>query len=79
VSALSGPVPRGLRVAFLVLTVAAIALAVVAAVRGVWFLTVICGLFAVLNLGVLWTTRTPRTAVDRPAAPGTAAPPAPTR
>lgn len=57
VSALSGPVPRGLRLAFLVLTVVVIALAVFAGVRGVWFLTVVCGLFAVLNLGVLWTTR----------------------
>ncbi|HEV7656567.1 MAG TPA: hypothetical protein VGP36_17785 [Mycobacteriales bacterium] len=59
-SAISGPVPTGLRLAFVVLTVAAIALAVFAAVRGVWFLTVICGLFAVLNLGVLWTTRSRR-------------------
>lgn len=56
-SAISGPVPRGLRATFVVLTLAAVALAVVAGVRGVWFLTVICGLFAVLNLGVLWTTR----------------------
>jgi hypothetical protein len=59
-SALSGPVPSGLRVAFVVLTLAAIALAVVAGFRGVWFLTVICGVFALLNLGVLWATRTPR-------------------
>ena len=59
VSAISGPVPRGLRAAFVVLTAAALALAVFAGVRGVWFLTVICALFAVLNLGVLWTTRTP--------------------
>jgi hypothetical protein len=59
VSTLSGPVPRGLRVAFLLLTLAAVALAAYAGVRGVWFLTAICGLFAVLNLGVLWTTRTP--------------------
>jgi hypothetical protein len=59
VSALSGPVPRGLRAAFVVLTVAALALAVLAGMRGVWFLTVICGLFAILNLGVLWTTRAP--------------------
>jgi uncharacterized membrane protein len=57
VSALSGPVPRGIRVAFLVLTVVVIAFAVFAAVRGVWFVTVICGLFALLNLGALWTTR----------------------
>ena len=42
---------------FVVLTVAAIALAVFAGLRGVWFLTAICVLFAVLNLGVLWTTR----------------------
>ena len=65
-SALSGPVPRGLRMTFVVLTVAAIALAVLAGLRGVWFLTVICGLFAVLNLGVLWTTRS-ATAADHPA------------
>jgi hypothetical protein len=58
VSAISGPVPSGLRVAFVVLTLAAIALAVFAGFRGVWFLTAICGLFALLNLGVLWTTRT---------------------
>jgi hypothetical protein len=64
VSALSGPVPSGLRLAFVVLTVAAIAFAVFAGFRGTWFLTAICGLFAVLNLGVLWTTR-PATA-DRP-------------
>lgn len=63
-SAFSGPVPSGLRVAFVVLTVAAIALAVFAGFRGVWFLTTICGLFAVLNLGVLWTTRS--ATVDRP-------------
>ena len=51
--------------AFVVLTLAAIALAVFAGFRGVWFLTVICGLFAVLNLGVLWTTRSTAGA-DRP-------------
>ena len=56
-STLSGPLPRGLRVAFLVLTVVVIGFAVFAAVRGVWFVTVICGLFALLNLGALWTTR----------------------
>lgn len=56
-SQLSGPVPRGLRVAFLVLTVVVIAFAVFAAVRGIWFVTVICGIFALLNLGALWTTR----------------------
>ena len=58
VSALSGPVPRGLRLAFVLLTVAAIAFAAFAAVRDVWFLTVVCGVFAILNLGVLWATRT---------------------
>jgi uncharacterized membrane protein len=57
VSALSGPVPPGLRVAFLVLTVVVIGFAVFAAVRGVWFVTVICGVFALLNLAALWTTR----------------------
>ena len=61
VSALSGPVPPGLRVAFLVLTAVVIALAVFAAVRGVWFVTVICGVFALLNLAALWTTRAART------------------
>jgi hypothetical protein len=61
VSALSGPVPRGLRAAFVVLTLAALALAVFAGIRGVWFLTVICALFAMLNFGVLWTTRAPAT------------------
>ena len=75
VSTLSGPVPRGLRLAFVVLTVAAVALAVFAGLRGVWFLTGICGLFAVLNLGVLWTTRA-RPDAERPATPGTATPPA---
>ena len=78
-STLSGPVPRGLRVAFVVLTAAAIALAVFAGLRGVWFLTAICGLFAVLNLGVLWTTRGPRDEAGTPATPDTAAPPAPPR
>jgi len=79
VSAISGPVPRGLRLAFVVLTAAAVALAIFAGLRGVWFLTAVCGLFAVLNLGVLWTTRAPREATDGPdrsAAPGTATPPA---
>ena len=57
VSALSGPVPPGLRLAFVVLTVAAVAVAVLAAIRGVWLLVLITGLFAVLNLWVLWTTR----------------------
>jgi hypothetical protein len=78
VSALSGPVPGGLRVAFVVLTVAAIALAVFAGFRGVWFLTAICGLFAVLNLGVLWTTRRSTGAAER-ATPDTATPPPPPR
>ena len=50
--------------AFVVLTVAAISLAVFAGFRGVWFLTVVCGVFAVLNLAVLWTTRS-ATAGDR--------------
>ncbi len=58
VSALSGPVPRGLRLTFVVLTLASIAFAVVAGMQEVWFVTVVCGLFAVLNLGVLWATRT---------------------
>ena len=61
-STLSGPVPRGLRIAFVALTAAAVVLAVFAGLRGVWFLTTICGLFAVLNLAVLWTTRS----ADRP-------------
>ena len=60
VSAVSGPVPRGLRLTFVVLTVVAATLAAFAAVRGVWLLVVVGVLFALLNLGVLWTTRTPR-------------------
>ena len=60
VSAVSGPVPRGLRLAFVVLTVAAATLAAFAAVRGVWLLVVIGAVFALSNLVVLWTTRTPR-------------------
>ena len=59
-SPIIGPVPRGLRIAFFVLTIGAAAFAGAAAARGVWLLTVVCGLFALLNLGVLWTTRTPR-------------------
>ena len=59
VSAVSGPVPRGLRLAFVVLTVIAATLAAFAAVRGVWLLVVVGVLFALLNLGVLWTTRAP--------------------
>lgn len=61
VSALSGPVPPGIRAAFLVLTLLVIGLAVFAAVRGVWFVTVICGVFALLNLAALWATRSART------------------
>jgi hypothetical protein len=68
VSTFSGPVPGGLRMAFVGLTVVATALAVFAGFRGVWFLTAICGLFVVLNLGVLWTTRS-AAAVDRPDQP----------
>lgn len=58
VSTLSGPVPRGLRLVFVALTLGTLALAVAAAVKGVWLLVVIAGVFAVCNLGVLWTTRT---------------------
>jgi uncharacterized protein (DUF58 family) len=75
VSTLSGPVPRGLRMAFVVLTIAAVALAVLAGLRGVWFLVAICGLFAVLNLGVLWTTRGPGDAAEQPATPDRATQP----
>jgi hypothetical protein len=64
VSAVSGPVPRGLRLAFVVLTVVAATLAAVAAVRGVWLLAVVGAVFAVANLGVLWTTRAPSTPRD---------------
>lgn len=60
VSAVSGPIPRGLRLAFVVLTVAAATLAAVAAVREMWVLVVIGGLFALANLAVLWATRAPR-------------------
>jgi hypothetical protein len=48
-----------LRLTFVVLTVVAATLAAFAAVRGVWLLVVVGVLFALLNLGVLWTTRTP--------------------
>lgn len=78
VSALSGPVPGGLRVAFVVLTVAAVALAVFAGFRGVWFVTAICSVFAVLNLGALWTTRGAADGAER-ATPGRATPPPPPR
>jgi hypothetical protein len=59
VSAVSGPVPRGLRLTFVVLTVVAATLAAFAAVRGVWLLVVVGAFFALANLAVLWTTRTP--------------------
>ena len=64
-STLSGPVPRGLRVSFVVLTAVALALAVYAGFRGGWLLTVGCGLFAALILGGLWRTRA-ATAADHP-------------
>jgi beta-lactamase regulating signal transducer with metallopeptidase domain len=57
VNTLSGPVPRGLRLTFVLLTLGTLALAVAAAVKGVWLLVVIAGVFAVCNLGILWTTR----------------------
>lgn len=58
VSAVSGPVPRGLRLTFVMLTVVAATLAAFAAVRGVWLLVVVGVFFALANLAVLWTTRT---------------------
>jgi hypothetical protein len=60
VSAVSGPIPRGLRMAFVILTVAAATLAAFAAVREVWFLVVIGAVFALSNLAVLWATRARR-------------------
>ena len=57
VSAMSGPVPKGLRLTFVVLTVVAAAVIVTAVVREVWFVVVIAGLMAVGNLYVLWVTR----------------------
>ncbi len=61
VSASSGQVPRGLRLTFVVLTVLAVAVAVAAATREVWFVVVIAGLMAVANLGILWITRSRHT------------------
>ncbi len=60
VSAVSGPIPRGLRMAFVILTVAAATLAAFAVVREVWFLVVIGAVFALSNLAVLWATRARR-------------------
>jgi hypothetical protein len=48
-----------LRLTFVVLTVVAATLAAFAAVRGVWLLVVVGAFFALANLAVLWTTRTP--------------------
>jgi hypothetical protein len=59
VSATSGQVPKGLRLAFVVLTVVALAVVVAAAVREVWLVVVIAGLMAVANLYILWITRQP--------------------
>jgi uncharacterized membrane protein len=56
-SNLSGPVPRGVRLFFVVLTLATLALAVVGAVRGTWAVVAIAGALAVCNLGALWVTR----------------------
>jgi hypothetical protein len=74
-SNLSGPVPRGLRLTFVVLTVGTLALAVAAAVKGVWLLVVIAGVFAVCNLGILWTTRTPGGSAEASGLTGTAGEP----
>lgn len=60
VSAVSGPIPRGLRLVFVALTVIATALIVLGAVQEVWFLVVIGAFFALSNLAVLWVTRTSR-------------------
>jgi hypothetical protein len=55
------PLPRGLRLTFAVLTLAAAAVIVAAAARGTWFVVVIVALMAVANLYILWTTRPRRT------------------
>jgi hypothetical protein len=65
-STLSGPVPRGLRLTFVVLTLGTLAFAVAAAVKGVWLLVVIAGVFAICNLGILWTTRSGAGAAAEP-------------
>lgn len=52
-----GPLPRGLRLTFVVLTLVAAAVIVAAAVRGTWFVVVIVALMAAANLYILWTTR----------------------
>lgn len=53
----SGQVPRGLWLTIVVLTVVAAAVAVIAAARGTWAVTVIAGLMAVANLVLLRTVR----------------------
>lgn len=60
VSAMSGQVPRGLRLIFVVLTAVAAAVAGAAAARGVWFIVVVAALMAVGNLAVLRATRPSR-------------------
>lgn len=69
VSTLSGPVPRGLRPTFIALTLGTLAIAAASAVQGVWLLVVIAGVFAVCNLGILWTTRSGGTPPTPPTAP----------
>ena len=69
VSNLSGPVPRGLRLTFLVLTVVVVALAIAAAVKGVWALVVIAAVLALCNLGALWATRSTAGTPPQSAAP----------
>lgn len=53
----SGQVPRGLRLTIVVLTVVAAVVAIAAATRGTWAVTVIAGLMAVGNLVLLLSTR----------------------
>lgn len=56
----SGQVPRGLVLTIALLTAVAVAVAVIAAIRGTWVVTVIAGLMAVVNLVLLRTVRAQR-------------------
>lgn len=56
----SGQVPRGLVLTIAVLTAVAAVVAIIAAIRGTWAVTVIAGLMAVANLVLLRTVRAQR-------------------
>lgn len=48
---------RGLLLSFVVLTLGALAVAVVAGIKGIWLLVVVAAFFAVCNVGILWALR----------------------